>query len=54
MKKIHLGMPKRPDVKGTVHKLKNLKKEDVINWRRDEPIITHFSRAAGVCNQPWD
>lgn len=35
MKKIHLGMPKRPDVKGAVHKLKNLKKEDVVTWRRE-------------------
>lgn len=34
MKKIHLKKPKKPDVKGTIHKLKNLKKEDVIAWRK--------------------
>lgn len=46
MKKIHLGMPKRPDVKGTVHKLKNLKKEDVINWRRE-----HKERRARIIEE---
>lgn len=43
MKKIHLKKPeklknlkgfKKPDVKGTIHKIKNLKKEDIIAWRR--------------------
>lgn len=35
MKKIHFKVPKGPDVKGAIHKLKNLKKEDVITWRRE-------------------
>lgn len=35
MKKIHLKRPKKPDIKGAVRKLKNLKKEDVIAWRRE-------------------
>ena len=46
MKKIHLGMPKRPNVKGAVHKLKNLKKEDVMNWRRE-----HKERRARIIEE---
>lgn len=35
LKKIRLKKPKKPDIKGAIHKLKNLKKEDVIAWRRE-------------------
>ena len=35
MKKIQFKMPGKPDIKGTVHKVKNLKKEDVVRWRRE-------------------
>lgn len=42
MKKIKPRIPdrfkklKKPDVKGTIHKLKNLKKEDIIAWRKEK------------------
>lgn len=39
-------MPKRPDVKGAIYKLKNLKKEDVLRWRRE-----HKERRARILEE---
>ena len=46
MKKIQFKMPKRPDVKGAIYKLKNLKKEDVLRWRRE-----HKERRARILEE---
>lgn len=46
MKKIQFKKPKRPDVKGAIYKLKNLKKEDVIRWRRE-----HKERRARILEE---
>lgn len=46
MKKIQFKMPGKPDIKGTVHKLKNLKKEDAVRWRRE-----HKERRARILEE---
>lgn len=32
--KLHLKKPKKPDIKGTIYKIRHLKKEDIIAWRK--------------------
>ena len=32
--KLHLKKPKKPDIKGTLYKIRHLKKEDIIAWKR--------------------
>ena len=46
-KKIHL---KKPDIKGGIHKLKNLKKEDVkAYWSKKRKTCTYYRREKKQC-----
>ena len=56
--KLHLKKPKKPDIKGTIYKIRHLKKEDIIAWRkakkerREEQRICEKDEAGLYVDEP--